>query len=188
MELYFACLAIIVLTVHAMNKTSPMTNEPGNDDADNDESFYTVDVLLTAGGVFPPKTGYGQSKSLFPPLIPRFSQNDTGLSIRLTARDGTVSAWHRLYASEDSNYFGQRSYILPSSTRDLGVISSVAIRVDKPELAASSMPYYLCIHGTANNNTSSENWNGCAYMQPPVGSKNGGDQQYPLHNANGKLI
>ncbi len=50
------------------------------------------------------------------------------------------------------------------------------------------MPYYLCIHGTANNNTINENWNGCAYIQPPVGSKNGDDQLYPLYNAYGKLI
>jgi hypothetical protein len=115
-----------------------------------------------------------------------FSQNDTGLSIRLIAHDGTVSAWHHLYINEESNYYGQRSYILPGITRNLGIISSITIRVDKPELAASSMPYYLCIHG--NNNTINENWNGCAYMQPPVGSKNETDQQYSLRDANGKLI
>lgn len=128
----------------------------------------------------------GKTRSTFSfcarPLF-SYSQNDTGLSIRLTARDGTVSAWHRLYASQDSSYFGQRSYILPNSTRDLGVISSVGIRVDKAELAGSATPYYLCVHGTT-----SDNWNGCAYMQPPVGSKNGSDQQYPLRAADGKLI
>jgi hypothetical protein len=86
------------------------------------------------------------------------------------------------------NNFGQRTYILPETTRNLGVISSIAIRVDKPELAASTMPYYLCIHETINNTTINEKWNGCAYMQPPVGSKNGADQQYPLRDANGKLI
>jgi hypothetical protein len=118
-----------------------------------------------------------------------FSQNDTGLSIRLTASDGTVSAWHRLFINnEDSNYFGQRRYILPGSTRDLGIISSIAIRIDKPELAASSMPYYVCIHGTITNNTITANWNGCAYIQPPVGNTNGVDQQYPLRDVNGKLF
>ena len=117
------------------------------------------------------------------------SQNDSGLSIRLTARDGTVTGWYRLYTTEDSNYFGQRSYALPRSTRNLSAISSVAIRVGKPELAASSMPYYLCVHGSINdNNTVNENWSGCTYVQTSAGSKADGEQQYPLYDANGKLI
>jgi hypothetical protein len=68
------------------------------------------------------------------------------------------------------------------------MISSIAIRVDKPELAASSMPYYLCIHGTTNNGTINFNWNGCTYIQSVEGNKNETDQQYPLRDANGKLI
>jgi hypothetical protein len=103
------------------------------------------------------------------------SQNDTGLSIRLTARDGTESPWYQLYTNEELNYFGQRNYILSESSHYLGIISNISIRIDKPELAVSSMPYYLCIHGI--------NWNGCTYIQ-----SNETDQQYPLRDANGKLI
>jgi hypothetical protein len=50
------------------------------------------------------------------------------------------------------------------------------------------MPYYLCIHGTVNNNTTDENWNGCAYIQPSVGNTTDGDHEYPLRDVNGKLF
>ncbi len=115
-----------------------------------------------------------------------FSQNDTGLSIRLTARDGTLSAWHGLYINEESNYYGQRHYLLSGSTHYLGFISNISLRIDKPEFAVSSMPYYLCIHGTNNNGTI--NWNGCTYIQSLVGNKNESDHQYSLRDADGKLI
>jgi hypothetical protein len=117
-----------------------------------------------------------------------FSQNDTGLSIRLTAHDGNISAWHSLYVNEESNYYGQRNYLLTGSTHYLGFISNISLRIDKPELAVLSMPYYLCIHGTNNNNTININWNGCTYIQSFVGNKNESEQQYPLRDADGKLI
>ncbi|CAF1287251.1 unnamed protein product [Adineta steineri] len=166
---FFGCIVAVSIAINTTVSTNNTVKVVIDDD--NNESFYTVDVLLTAGEVFSSK----------------MSQNDTGLSIRLTARDGTISAWYRLYSNGELNYFGQRSYVLPGATRNLGLISSISIRVDKPELAVS-MPYYLCIHGTTNNNTINENWSGCAYIQPPVESKNSDDKQYPLLNANGKLI
>jgi hypothetical protein len=86
------------------------------------------------------------------------------------------------------NYFGQRNYILSGNPRYLGIISNISIRIDKPELAVVSIPYYLCVHGTTNNSTINFNWNGCTYIQPTVENKNGNDQQYPLHDVNGKLI
>lgn len=119
------------------------------------------------------------------------SQNDTGLSIRLTARDGTISSWYHLYINNPSNYYGQYNYILSGTPRYLGHISSISIRIDKPELAASSIPYYLCLHSTTNNNNNStinSNWNGCTYIQSNIEKKNDSDQQYSLRDANGKLI
>lgn len=68
------------------------------------------------------------------------------------------------------------------------MISSISIRIDKPELAASTMPYYLCIHGIVNNGTMNLNWNGCTYLQTDLGKKNDSEYQYPLHDVNGKLI
>ena len=101
-----------------------------------------------------------------------------------------MSAWHRLSTNEESNHFGQRTYVLPITAHSLGKISSISIRIDHPELAASSMPYYLCVHGSmaATNESIDDSWNGCAYMQPSVGSKDGADQQYPLRDRKGKLI
>ncbi|CAF0853752.1 unnamed protein product [Adineta steineri] len=168
---FFGCIVAVSIAINTTVSTNNTVKVVVDDD-NNNESFYTVDVLLTAGEVFSSK----------------MSQNDTGLSIRLTARDGTISAWYRLYSNGELNYFGQRSYVLPGATRNLGLISSISIRVDQIELAVLSMPYYLCIHGTTNNNTINENWSGCAYIQPPVESKNSDDKQYPLLNANGKLI
>ncbi|CAF0980823.1 unnamed protein product [Adineta ricciae] len=172
---YAACTLAMMVAIQAMNQTSSLSvnNTSTNDDhIDEEESFYTVDVLLTADAA----------------VLAKISQNDSGLSIRLTARDGTVTAWYRLCTTEDSNYFGQRSYALPRSTRNLSAISSVAIRVGKPELAASSMPYYLCVHGSLNSNsTVNENWSGCTYVQTSTGSKIGDEQQYPLYDASGKL-
>lgn len=114
-----------------------------------------------------------------------FSSNDTGLSIRFIARDETVSPWYRLYkSSEESHYFGQRNYLLSGNVRYLGVLSSISLRIDQPELAASSMPYYLCIHGTSNNST----FNGCTYISSNFGEKNDNEEQYSLRNAEGNLI
>ncbi|CAF3023459.1 unnamed protein product [Rotaria sp. Silwood2] len=161
---------IISTVINALNETSFMNND-FLIDGDN-ENFYIVNILLEANGVLTPKVG----------------QNDTGLSIRLTTRDGIKSEWHHLYNNEESIYFGQRSYNLPSIKHNFDIISSISIRIDKLELANSTMPYYLCIHGTTNNSTLNENWNGCAYMQPPVGNKNGANQEYLLRDPNGKLI
>jgi len=45
----------ISTAVNITNKTSSMFDELVIDN--DDESFYTIDVLLVAGGVFPSKTG-----------------------------------------------------------------------------------------------------------------------------------
>lgn len=103
------------------------------------------------------------------------------MSIRLIAHDETISPWYQLYKSEESNYFGQRNYILSENVRYFGRISRISLRIDQPELAASSMPYYLCIHGTTNNGT----FNGCSYISSNFGEK---EQEFALRDAEGNLI
>ncbi|CAF1061694.1 unnamed protein product [Rotaria sordida] len=172
---YFGCVMAISTVINALNGTLFVNND-FLIDSDN-EHFYTVNILLEANGA----------------LTSKINQNDTGLSIRLTTRDGIKSEWYHLYINEESNYFGQYSFNLPLTKHHLGIISNITIRIDKLELATSTMPYYLCIHGTTtnnnnNNSTINENWNGCAYIQPSIGNKNGANQEYLLRDANGKLI
>ncbi|CAF3554221.1 unnamed protein product [Rotaria sp. Silwood1] len=162
----------ISIGINALNETFFMHNDFLIDG--DSEIFYTVNILLEANGILTSKIG----------------QNDTGLSIRLITRDGIKSEWYHLYTNEESIYFGQRSYYLPSIKQNYSPISSIAIRIDKFELAISTMPYYLCIHGIINDNNSTmnENWNGCTYIQPSIGNKNGANQEYLLRDANGNLI
>ncbi|CAF3393452.1 unnamed protein product [Rotaria socialis] len=171
---YFVYAIVISIAVNAFNETLLLNEDYTLDDDDN-ENFYTVKVLLQAHIV----------------LNSNISQNDTGFSIRLTARDGIKSEWYRLYNNEESNYFGQRCYNLPSTKHYFDIISSIAVRIDEQELTTSTVPYYICIHGTkSNNNTTMENnnWSGCAYIQPTIENKNGVYQEYKLRDANGKLI
>lgn len=58
LAVYVACLAVVALAVQATNKTASLEKQLNRADDDNEDgSFYTVDVLLAAGGVVPPSNG-----------------------------------------------------------------------------------------------------------------------------------
>ena len=125
---------------------------------------------------------------MFSELPIRFSRNDTGLSIRLSTRDGLISDWYRLNIIDVANYSGQRSYNLPLTKSNFGIISNITIRFDRFELDVSTMLYYLCINDVTNTRMMNESWTGCAYLQPSIETSNVTDSEYSLRDADEKLV
>lgn len=130
-----------------------------SDSMENDdvEDGFTVEMLLSADSALRRQRG----------------ENRTGLSIRLTSRQGNVSDWHRLIIEDPSISFGQKTFVLSENS---SAITSFSLRIDQADLANVSMPYYLCLHG--------EHCHGCAYVTSSIGV----NQTYFLRDSEGELL